>query len=602
MDYAERLKLYGNFFYEHRVARGLTLKEAAGTWSPSTLSRFERGEIDISSERAFDLIQRLGLVIGDFTGLYDLDAANFPLRLDGLVVADDAASIDKLARGFFAANPRQNAMTELARVLFDMGKNWADPAYRLTPTDEQIVADRVAQPERMGPYEMQLLKPAVAAASHEFLTLQLNRTKRLVGNRHQYQGIYAMLYWLGALMNRDHDFIRIAQPIVDEAFASNRENEMYIEFVPNYRFGLLMRDYLAAPTDDNTQRITRFITDVRAMGGASDGDWYEQMFRHLQAGAVHHNPALADHASPFVETDSTAEKFRAMRQYMGLSIEDFSDVVSASTLRRFEAGQTELSFLKLMILAGRIGIFVPQLIHDPGTDTQHYMGFVAFGAAYAQVSRVLPPEADRVEPAEVLVRFERGFDRPKAVLQLQKFILTRAANPPIAPNLADQWNIEQVQEQIMSSSHWGLLDLLCLLYLVPSLDAAQMMRLFLHGSRQINQPSMPSGSAFYFQSLAQAWPRIVAMAERDAVRGFLRNMQWVFTVDIQDDNGWLAMAGWLIARNCVTPTADNRAAVTQYVRRALFVGHDLTVPTLTKLWAGLVPDDLFDASPLPPLE
>ncbi|MEN2663038.1 helix-turn-helix transcriptional regulator, partial [Lacticaseibacillus paracasei] len=39
----------GRFFQKIRVGRGLTLQEVSGEWSAATLSRFERGELDIST-------------------------------------------------------------------------------------------------------------------------------------------------------------------------------------------------------------------------------------------------------------------------------------------------------------------------------------------------------------------------------------------------------------------------------------------------------------------------------------------------------------------------------------------------------------------------
>ncbi|WP_125708825.1 helix-turn-helix domain-containing protein [Lacticaseibacillus porcinae] len=51
----------GQFFRLFRMSRGLTLQQAAGELSVATLSRFERGALDLASDKALVLMQRLGV-------------------------------------------------------------------------------------------------------------------------------------------------------------------------------------------------------------------------------------------------------------------------------------------------------------------------------------------------------------------------------------------------------------------------------------------------------------------------------------------------------------------------------------------------------------
>jgi transcriptional regulator with XRE-family HTH domain len=61
----EQLSL-GEFFRQMRVGQHVTLKQAAGSWSSSALSRFERGETDISVDRALDVMHNLGMGAGRY--------------------------------------------------------------------------------------------------------------------------------------------------------------------------------------------------------------------------------------------------------------------------------------------------------------------------------------------------------------------------------------------------------------------------------------------------------------------------------------------------------------------------------------------------------
>ena len=54
----QQLQQLGQFFRLFRVGQGLTLKQAAGELSVATLSRFERGELDLASDKALGLMRR----------------------------------------------------------------------------------------------------------------------------------------------------------------------------------------------------------------------------------------------------------------------------------------------------------------------------------------------------------------------------------------------------------------------------------------------------------------------------------------------------------------------------------------------------------------
>ena len=78
------LEALGSFFRSQRIARGLTLQEVSSNWSAATLSRFERGEIDISTDKMLSLMTKIGIDELDFLEFYESIPANFPLQLQDL--------------------------------------------------------------------------------------------------------------------------------------------------------------------------------------------------------------------------------------------------------------------------------------------------------------------------------------------------------------------------------------------------------------------------------------------------------------------------------------------------------------------------------------
>ena len=76
----------GRFFHERRVGRGLTLQEVSGEWSAATLSRFERGELDISTQKMLELMTRIGIDELDLLEFYEANPVNFPLQLQDLTL------------------------------------------------------------------------------------------------------------------------------------------------------------------------------------------------------------------------------------------------------------------------------------------------------------------------------------------------------------------------------------------------------------------------------------------------------------------------------------------------------------------------------------
>ena len=114
MDESTELEQLGQFFHDFRVGRGLTLKEAAGNWSAATLSRFEHGKVDISTEKAAGLIHRIGMEPMDFL-LYPESAGAFPMRIQRLIKTNDIDGLTKRKSAFFEVTDLQFKCNKLVK-------------------------------------------------------------------------------------------------------------------------------------------------------------------------------------------------------------------------------------------------------------------------------------------------------------------------------------------------------------------------------------------------------------------------------------------------------------------------------------------------------
>ena len=90
----------GRFFHERRGGRGLTLQEVSGEWSAATLSRFERGELDISTQKMLELMTMIGIDELDLLEFYEANPVNFPLQLQDLTQLNDVGELERRKAGF----------------------------------------------------------------------------------------------------------------------------------------------------------------------------------------------------------------------------------------------------------------------------------------------------------------------------------------------------------------------------------------------------------------------------------------------------------------------------------------------------------------------
>lgn len=581
-----QLQHLGQFFHLFRVSRNLTLQQAAGPLSVATLSRFERGEQDLASDKALVLMHRLGIENVDFLRYYDHNVANFPLGLELAIQYRDGPAIRHRQTGYFQTLPKAHAMGNLAAGLFDAAAHWAEPQFQLSIEQEQQVADCLADPTQFGLLENELVKAVSGVASHELLALLYHRAQGLDQRWAAIRAIWLLLLWLGALMNRDLELAAQIEADLAPAFAHYEQYSALAEYWPNWVFGQALAEYTKAPTDQAIARLQQLIADLEALGVHEDAQWYRGMWAHAQAGQVHHNFTLVDHAKQLPIATSLGTLIYHRRQYFGMRREDLAAYGSPSALRRFEHDQTQLSFTTLTQVMGQLALMPSQALTFIHRDAAHPNGAMGLRAAFLQIARQ-PDQAQMV-----LNQFESdNRELPATILSAQMFVLRTKAHVPLP---ADAKLAQQLFSRLLRTNTWYTLEMYLVQALAEWLPAAQLATLFQHGHRiLLKSPLIGSGNN-YFLGLNQAFARVVAHEAPVVVQPWLAQFKWLPTMNSVHPARWLAAGSWYTARYLIESTPATQAALQLYLARSRRVGH-LEIPRLlTQTWQGQVAVGLFE--------
>jgi transcriptional regulator with XRE-family HTH domain len=583
MTEAQRI---GAFFRDIRIGRGVTLAQAAKGWSAPTLSRFERGELDISTDKAVELMARLGIENSDFWGFYDGRAANFPVQMLDEALAGQSDRIQARQQAYFAVHQVANPITEYAAVVFDAAMHWREADFHLSATQEQLLADRLAMPEHFYYLEQTVIKLIVGPASHELLELLKQRSEQLTDSWHTRE-IQLLMLWLGALMDRDRPLVDDLEARLESAFTQYRTDEIFVQYLPNWTYGKAAARWLRAPTVANYQAVMQIIADMQAMKATDDAAWFMNMFKRMQNGQVQHHHGLVDHRQSFEVSHNVAELFHHQRQYLGASLNDLAMNYSVSTLRRFETGQTQLGFGALVELFGELGMMPTQVFFQIGQSPDHPEGIIGLGTAVHQ----LQTDTQR-DPAQIIDQFAvQVLNKPAVVLQTQRFILQTLADLESPKRLKNQ--ARQILARLLATNHWGALEMFATLSVSKCLSLPELMPLYEQGARLISNDPMIAWPDRFFRGIDQALINAIKLDDAEAKLA-VPQLSWLLTLATDVPAGWQAAGSWLIAMAILDPTAKRFAAVRQYLHRTLNVGHLDVFNALHTAWQDHIPSQWFD--------
>lgn len=576
----------GQFFHDLRVGRGVTLKAAAGDWSPTTLSRFEHGQQDLSTDKAVTLMARLGVESTDFLRYYEARPANFPMTILNYALSYHNALITDHRQAYFAAHLHANALTDYAAVLFDVAEHWQEPGYQLKSKQEQILADRLAVPEQYSVVEANALKLIAGVASHDLLVLLNQRLKRL-DERWPLRDMRVLILWLGALMSRDLEFADELQAKLQPIFERSDNSVLITQYYSNWQFGVAASKWLHQPTAAHAAVIKTMIADLLVMNNRDDAYWYQNMFTRMQHSSGPHHVQLIDHPQTLQTSHTVGELMQTRRQVMGVGVEALATAVRASTLRRFEAGQTQLAFSVLVDLMGELGLMPSQVLRNLDQTRRHPNGVMSLRPTYLKVAKLSQPEA-QTAIAQFAVE---NSSKPDQILSVQLFVLHSVINDD-----ADQTRAEaqQIFTQLLNMNTWYLLELFAVNAVVKWLSVEQLLLLFEHGRRLFEEhPPLLGVISYLFDAVSLALVQVVKTAPTTVAQPFVQQLQWVTQKGKETPGSWLATGAWLVANAVLDPTAVNQDAVQAYLQRSKRVGHVEAIRDLKQAWQGVATPTLL---------
>lgn len=585
----------GRFFQKIRVGRGLTLQEVSGEWSAATLSRFERGELDISTQKMLELMTRVGIDELDFLEFYEANPSNFPLELQELIQMNNVGELERRKLGFTAAHPRQNSMTELARILFEAGQHWPDPNYRFSEKDEQILADRLAVPEHFSILELEIFKAIVGPASHELLTLLWHRTQRLKKDWWQHREMQVLLLWLGAIMDHDMTLVDRLETDLDVWFTNYRMNTRMVEFMPNWQYGHVVARWLRHPTVHNENKVHHIIADLRTMGVETDARWFELMLARTRGSQIFHSLNLIDHPKQLKLARTAGEVVRNRRQYLGVSRSDVAVAVSESSLGRFENGRTQLSAASMLQLCGDLALLPSQILTLPNRIDEHIPGEISLRSVFRQVTQIQTFGGNNDDILNLIHQFTTQLPgMPKSIVVIQNFVLRSAAG--VEPNSDEEMRQQalQILVRLLQMNNWGALETHATEELTTWLSPEQLTMLFEKGKRVILKHPLTVGIDYYFSGLSKAIAQVVDHYSPNVGRTMLAQFKWVLTIPDPTPMRWQAAGTWYLANYVLAPTTANKNLVERYVHASLRVGHPDAIDHLKKLWLKRVPENFIN--------
>lgn len=584
------LKKLGQFFHDIRTSRGITLKEAAGTWSQSNLSRFERGEQDLSTDKAVDLMARLGFERDDFYHYYETRRGNFPNIILNYALSYDQKFVEEWQASYDHAHPEQTRLTDYAGVMFDVALHWHDPNYVLTPQQEQLLADELAVPERFAGLETDILKLIVGPASHELRLLLKKRIERLDSKLVVKRDMRLLIVWLGALMAHDLALADALQQQLAPIFNRTESSPLVTQYYSNWQFGQLAYQWLLAPTPENEQAMITLIDDLLAMNNRDDAFWFRNMLTRMQHDHVHHHLSLVDHPQALLVSHNVAEVIQHQRQYLGVSISDVTVGKSRFALSRFEAGETQLGFNALVTIMGNLGLMPSQVLAAVGETADQAHGGMGVWPVYLQISKLNFQAAQQKYQQFAL----QVVNMPIKVQRMQKFILSATVAGLVDADTMKA-NAQLIANELLKSNVWYRMELLGFQAVVNWLPASQLQILF-HHSRHIFEQKAPiyGVTTYFFEGLNKALVHIVKTESNETSQRFVQEFKWMTRKNTETPGAWLATDSWLIADALTAPTNKKLDKLQQYLQRSLRVGHVEAIAALKADWQGLVPPEYFE--------
>lgn len=351
----------GELFRAFRTQRHISMKQAATGLNTATISRFERGQGDISLKIAGQLMFNIGMGVDDLGEMLGAQTQGFPNGLQEIIKGQRTALATKVDN-FLQQQTCAEPLAALIRQIQPFLRLPETEDRHLPLTLEQALADRLAYPSKWSNFELYLISSAVPFASHELTTLLWQRLTALTGQTLGYQRQALWRLTLVALLHDDEPLY--AQIAVDM---------QRISPIPalQIHFNSVMPQFLAISAIAEHRDPAPILGALRRVGATQLAAFLDHSVQTAGAKPAWHNQVIEDHYDSALAIDPDAKlmfgpTLARLRKQRGLTVKDVIGDWSAAAQSRFENGKTTLGFHSTLTLMQRL--LVPTSQMQAATD------------------------------------------------------------------------------------------------------------------------------------------------------------------------------------------------------------------------------------------
>lgn len=286
--------MLGTIFRNYRMNRHISIHQAATKLTPATISRFERGAVDINTQSALQLMYNITMDPFEFE---DQAQIKFPSPWANLVQQDRMQIQIELEN--YLKQAEATPLTAILREVMPLLAKDYHEHYTLSPNLEQRLADLLAYPLLWGDFEATLLIASLPFASIEFGGVLWSRIARQVFATPDWEQFTTAMSALLVMLSQDESGRALVCQQTAEIYNQNQRHTRYRNTMPLLQLikcghDTSQRQTLSkAMTAIGLGDIVRFATAVLTTADASTKVW--------------HNVALQDRHDPTLDVLPDAE-------------------------------------------------------------------------------------------------------------------------------------------------------------------------------------------------------------------------------------------------------------------------------------------------------
>lgn len=336
----------GTWFHDYRENLGLSLRAAAGdSMSAARLSRFERGQSEISTEAAVTLMFNLGMNRTEIRNLNAQNPYSFPLNLIELLLTDDRAAIQTAANRFLNAHisDPDTYLKAVEQLIFQCATTDVTSDFQLSTRDEIQLHKFLAYPQSWGTIEATAIFTVLPFASTEFRNF-CRAGIAAAGGSLPLQTTVGLAIALAAAKFGDRP--ALSQRLQDlDAIVQPRWNSIAVRQI---RPALNMLQLVANAADQETvtPNFMQMLANLETVGAGAMLPWlqrYWQLSWHPHA-SVHSGAKFTVAHQQEAPAAEIGPHLRMIRHQRGLNLTDVCLHWSTAAQSRFENGASQLSF------------------------------------------------------------------------------------------------------------------------------------------------------------------------------------------------------------------------------------------------------------------